>query len=162
MWLLPPVAFGCSHEHTNLGVTVSVSAATLHAVVTVTIAKALSQAGRSLVVVNGRGGNCTRSNGSRGDRVSGGPRCVPIRAGWVEGQATLRLVRLLDDEDMHAGEMETSLLLHAMPDVVNGPSYQSADRPSPDCPMLTTLAMRGMHWAEPLGPRRRQPLQRAS
>ena len=78
---------------------VSISAATLHAVVTV-IAKSLSQDGvGSLVVVNGHGANSVLSNGSRGDHVSGGPRCVPIRAECVEGQATLRLVRLLDDED---------------------------------------------------------------
>jgi len=43
--------------------------------------------------------------------------------------------------DMHAGELETSILLHALPDVVR-PGYDAADHEANDRQHLLTLGMR--------------------
>jgi creatinine amidohydrolase len=62
VFLLPPVAFGCSHEHAAFAGTVSISAATLAAVVG-DVAQSLSQQGAdALVVVNAHGGNYVLAN----------------------------------------------------------------------------------------------------
>ena len=45
-------------------------------------------------------------------------------------------------EDMHAGELETSLLLHALPEVVR-PGFESGDNDAPDRPQLSMLGMSG-------------------
>jgi creatinine amidohydrolase len=44
--------------------------------------------------------------------------------------------------DMHAGELETSILLHALPDLVR-PTYTTADHDAPLRPHLLTVGMRG-------------------
>lgn len=41
---------------------------------------------------------------------------------------------------MHGGELETSILLHALPDVVR-PSYKDADHAAPDRPHLHLAGM---------------------
>jgi creatinine amidohydrolase len=62
LFRLPVMPIGCSHEHTGFAGTVSISAATLYAMVN-DIAASLARAGvRRLVVVNGHGGNYVLSN----------------------------------------------------------------------------------------------------
>jgi creatinine amidohydrolase len=58
--------------------------------------------------------------------------------------AARRIAGLATDShtDMHAGELETSILLHAMPHVV-GPGYRDADHEADDRPLLLTLGMAG-------------------
>lgn len=59
---LPPVTIACSHEHGTWAGTVSISARTLHAMVT-DIATSLEASGiRKLVLVNAHGGNYVLSN----------------------------------------------------------------------------------------------------
>jgi creatinine amidohydrolase len=49
---------------------------------------------------------------------------------------------LLDGhDDMHAGELETSILLHAMPEVVRS-SYATADHEEPRRPHMLSLGLR--------------------
>ena len=43
-------------------------------------------------------------------------------------------------DDMHAGELETSLLLHAEPSLVRS-GYQSADHEASERPLLLTLGL---------------------
>ena len=45
-------------------------------------------------------------------------------------------------EDMHAGELETSILLYAAPEVVR-PGFESSDHDAPSRPLLATVGMRG-------------------
>ena len=62
LFLLPPVTFGCSHEHAALGATVSIRATTLYDMVN-DLADSLRRSGvMKLVVVNGHGGNYVLSN----------------------------------------------------------------------------------------------------
>ncbi|MEV7975332.1 creatininase family protein [Streptomyces sp. NPDC086519] len=138
--LLPPVTVSCSHEHAAWPGTVSISAVTLHAVVK-DIADSLRRSGvEALVVVNGHGGNYVLGNvvqeaSARGERLALYPAVEDWEAALVRaGVETSALT------DMHAGEIETSILLHAHPELVR-PGYESADFTADDRRHLLTLGM---------------------
>jgi Creatinine amidohydrolase len=59
---LPPITFGCSHEHSTLPGTVSLGPATLAAVVTDVSTSLVQQGISALIVVNGHGGNYVLGN----------------------------------------------------------------------------------------------------
>jgi creatinine amidohydrolase len=115
---LPPVTISCSHEHAAWRGTVSISAATLYAVVT-DVAESLRRSGiGKLVLVSGHGGNYVLGNvvqeaSARGERMA----LFPTEVDWLSARAAGG-VELGPDSDMHAGELETSLLLHAHPALV--------------------------------------------
>lgn len=118
LFLLPPITISCSHEHADFAGTVSISARTLHAMVE-DIRESLRNAGISkLVLVNGHGGNYVLSNVTREANV-GGPHVTlfPARDDWDAARREAGIATT-SSEDMHAGELETSLLLYAHPDVV--------------------------------------------
>jgi creatinine amidohydrolase len=116
--LLPPVTVSCSHEHAAWPGTVSISASTLYAVVR-DIAESLRHSGiRKLLIVNGHGGNYVLGNvvqeaSVRGERMA----LFPTELDWLAARAAAG-VETGPDVDMHAGELETSLLLHAHPELV--------------------------------------------
>jgi creatinine amidohydrolase len=142
LFLLPPVTFSCSHEHAGFAGTVSISARTLHAVIT-DVAKSLGQAGISrIVVVNGHGGNYVLRNVvQEANVVDRHMSLFPSRDDWRRAREDAGLITEGHD-DMHAGELETSLLLHASPDLVR-PGYEEADWLASDRPHLATLGMKG-------------------
>ncbi|GAA4560868.1 creatininase family protein [Planotetraspora kaengkrachanensis] len=124
--LLPPITIACSHEHAGWAGTVSISSRTLIAVIT-DIADSLGRSGiEQLVVVNGHGGNYVLSNIVQEANVVR-PRMAlyPSRDDWARAREAAGLVTDAHD-DMHAGEIEISLLLHLCPDQVRE-SYQNAD-----------------------------------
>ncbi|MFI6577909.1 creatininase family protein [Nocardiopsis sp. NPDC050513] len=110
--LLPPVTVSCSQEHAAWPGTVSISARTLHAVVT-DIAASLG--GTPLVLVNGHGGNHVLANVVQESR--GAMALFPQAHEW-EAARTAAGMTTDNDTDMHAGELETSVLLHACPHLV--------------------------------------------
>ncbi|WP_217552107.1 creatininase family protein [Streptomyces sp. GbtcB6] len=138
--LLPPVTVSCSHEHAAWPGTVSISAVTLHAVVN-DIADSLRRSGvEALVVVNGHGGNYVLGNvvqeaSARGERLA----LYPAAEDW-EAALERAGVETSALTDMHAGEIETSILLHAHPELVR-PGYESADFTADDRRHLLTLGM---------------------
>ncbi|MEU0448564.1 creatininase family protein [Streptomyces tendae] len=138
--LLPPVTIGCSHEHADWPGTVSISAVTLHAVVR-DIADSLRRSGvESLVVVNGHGGNYVLGNvvqesSARGERMA----LFPAAEDWEAARQRAGVVTSLLT-DMHAGEIETSILLHAHPELVR-PGYEAADFVADDRRHLLSLGM---------------------
>jgi creatinine amidohydrolase len=119
LFLLPPVTLSCSHEHEGLPAgAVSISARTLAAIVD-DVRRSLHRTGiERLVVVNGHGGNYVLQNVVQEANV-GGPRVVlfPTGPDWAVAREAARL-ESPGGEDMHAGELETSLLLHARPELV--------------------------------------------
>ncbi|TDC68997.1 creatininase family protein [Actinomadura sp. GC306] len=137
--LLPPVTISCSHEHEDPAWrgTVSISAATLHAVVR-DIAESLRRSGvPKLVLVNGHGGNYVLGNvvqEARGDMA-----LFPGLDEWAEARAAAG-VETSNDDDMHAGELETSILLHAHPELVRA-GYEAADHLAGDRRHLLTSGM---------------------
>lgn len=138
--LLPPVTVSCSHEHAAWPGTVSLSAATLYAVVR-DIADSLRRSGiRSLVLVNGHGGNYVLRNVVQ-ESAGGEPRMAlfPGPADWDAARAGAGVLTSAHS-DMHAGEVETSILLHAHPELVR-PCHAAADHLADDRRHLLTLGM---------------------
>ncbi|MBB2938182.1 creatinine amidohydrolase [Amycolatopsis bartoniae] len=137
--LLPPVTISCSHEHAAWPGTVSISAKTLHAVIT-DIAGSLRESGIPyLVLVNGHGGNYVLANVVQESR--GRMALFPGLAEWESARAAAGLTTTADD-DMHAGELETSILLHAHPGLVR-PGFESADSVAHDRRHLLTVGLEG-------------------
>ncbi|MFJ9613522.1 creatininase family protein [Streptomyces noursei] len=139
--LLPPLTVSCSHEHADWPGTVSVSAGTLHAVVT-DIAASLHRSGvRALVLVNGHGGNYVLRNVVQESAAHDGIRMAlfPGPADWAAARDRAGLETSAHD-DMHAGETETSILLHTRPEAVRD-GYATADHRADERPHLLTLGM---------------------
>lgn len=135
--LLPPVTISCSHEHAAWAGTVSVSANTLYSVVRdIADSLRLSMVPK-LVVVNGHGGNYVLANVVQ--ESLGGMALFPGVPDLVRARAAAGL-RTSIDSDMHAGELETSILLHAHPELVKA-GYETADSVADDRPHLLTLGM---------------------
>ena len=138
--LLPPVTISCSHEHAAWPGTVSISSVTLHAVVR-DIAASLRRSGvDALVVVNGHGGNYVLGNvvqesSARGERMA----LFPAAEDWEAARERAGVVTSLLT-DMHAGEIETSILLHAHPELIR-PGYETSDFVADDRRHLLTLGM---------------------
>ncbi|MGC9441069.1 creatininase family protein [Streptomyces sp. WG5] len=140
--LLPPVTIGCSHEHADWPGTVSISSVTLYAVIR-DIADSLRRSGvDALVVVNGHGGNHVLGNvvqesTARGERMALFPAAEDWEAARKRAEVTTSLLT-----DMHAGEIETSILLHTHPEYVR-PGFEAADFVADDRRHLLSLGMSG-------------------
>ena len=138
--LLPPVTIACSHEHAAWPGTVSISSVTLHAVIR-DIADSLRRSGVDcLVVVNGHGGNYVLGNvvqesSARGERMA----LFPAAEDWEAAREGAGVVTSLLT-DMHAGEIETSILLHAHPELLR-PGYETSDFVADDRRHLLSLGM---------------------
>ncbi|MET7924192.1 creatininase family protein [Streptomyces sp. NPDC005349] len=138
---LPPVSIACSHEHGTWPGTVSISARTLHAVVN-DIAASLEASGvRKLVLVNAHGGNYVLSNIVQEANLTG-PRMSLFPQGreWNRARESAGLVSDAHG-DMHAGEIETSILLHAEPTLVRS-GYKEADHDGGERPFLLMHGMK--------------------
>ncbi|TVT22022.1 creatininase family protein [Amycolatopsis acidiphila] len=137
--LLPPITISCSHEHAAWPGTVSITAKTLYSMVT-DIADSLRQGGiRHLVLVNGHGGNYVLANVVQESR--GAMALFPGLPEWDEARAAAGL-ETSSDTDMHAGELETSILLHAHPQLVRT-GYETADSVAEDRRHLLTVGLAG-------------------
>ncbi|MGC4855311.1 creatininase family protein [Micromonospora sp. DT4] len=139
LFLLPPLTLSCSHEHAAWRGTVSLSSTTLTAIINDVVASLHGQGIYHLVLVNGHGGNYVLSNivqEANTDR----PRLAlfPGRQDWDQARRDASLDSTTHD-DMHAGEIETSILLHAAPDAVS-PDFGTADHLT-ERPHLLTLGL---------------------
>ena len=136
--LLPPVTISCSHEHAAWPGTVSITAPTLYAIVR-DVAESLRHSGiHRLALVNGHGGNYVLGNvvqeaSARGERMA----LFPTETDWLTARAEGG-VETGPDTDMHAGELETSLLLHAHPALVPADHATHDERADERNRMLTT------------------------
>ncbi|MER7544885.1 creatininase family protein [Spirillospora sp. NPDC127506] len=135
--LLPPVTISCSHEHAGWPGTVSISAATLHAVVR-DVAGSLRRTGvPKLVLVNGHGGNYVLGNVVQ--EAHGDMALFPGFDDWEDARRAAG-VETSGDGDMHAGELEASILLHAHPELLRD-GYDTADHLAGDRRHLLTAGM---------------------
>jgi creatinine amidohydrolase len=137
---LPPVTISCSHEHNAWPGTVSISSSTLHSMID-DIYGSISDAGlASLVIVNCHGGNYVLANIVQEGNARGKSMALfPSGADWTDARHSARL-STSHHEDMHAGELETSILLHVDPELVRD-GYQSADWVADDRRHLLTTGM---------------------
>lgn len=138
---LPALALGCSHEHSVFPGTVSISATTLNSIVNDVIDSLKSQGTRGLVIVNAHGGNYVLSNAVQEANTEGEIRVglFPSREDWMEAREAAGITSTNHD-DMHAGELETSILLATHPSYVRD-GWQTADHSAPDRRHLTTVGM---------------------
>lgn len=118
-WALPPLNYGKSNEHINFPGTMSLSAATLTAVLH-DIAASVHRAGfRRLAFLNGHGGNVAVLEAAARDiRVATGLMCFCLQPALYSQTP----FEISDDErryGFHAGELETSLVLHINADLVD-------------------------------------------
>jgi creatinine amidohydrolase len=137
---LPPVTISCSHEHSAWPGTVSISSSTLHSMIDDIYCSITDASLASLVIVNCHGGNYVLANvvqegNARGKRMA----LFPSGADWTDARHSARLSSS-DHEDMHAGELETSILLHVHPELVRD-GYQAADWVADDRRRLLTTGM---------------------
>ncbi len=138
---LPPITFGCSHEHSDFAGTVSISATTLTAVVG-DISKSLRQQDvNALIVVNGHGGNYVLANIAQEANTDNAIQVglYPSRDDWTEARHAAGISSNHHD-DMHAGELEASILLAAHPVYVRE-GWQRSDHTASDRRYLTTLGI---------------------
>jgi creatinine amidohydrolase len=142
LFLLPPITFSCSHEHTAWAGTVSISAATLYTVIA-DIRESLRRSGvGKLVLVNGHGGNYVLKNIVQEASIDGPHMALfPGSTDWARAREDARLATN-DHDDMHAGELETSILLYSTAHLVRSGS-NTADHDAPDRPELLSLGMAG-------------------
>ncbi|MFF2116272.1 creatininase family protein [Kitasatospora sp. NPDC058184] len=142
LFLLPPITVSCSHEHAHMPGTVSISAATLYAVIN-DIWKSLQASGvPGLLIVNGHGGNYVLSNIVQ-EANTEGPRVAlfPVREDWHQAREAAGL-ESSNADDMHGGELEVSLLLHGAPHLIRD-GVEQDDHSAPERPHLLTLGMAG-------------------
>ena len=142
VFLLPPVTLSCSHEHSGFAGTVSISASTLFQVIRDVQASLEQQGIRKLVLVNGHGGNYVLGNVVQEANV--GERRMtlfPHRDDWDHARKAGGLVTG-QHEDMHGGELETSILLLESEESVR-PGYIDADHVASERTQLSLLGMAG-------------------
>ena len=137
---LPPVTISCSHEHSAWRGTVSISSNTLHSVID-DVYRSISDAGlTSLVIVNCHGGNYFLANVVQEGNAHGKKMALfPSGRDWADARQSAGLTTS-NHEDMHAGELETSILLHTHPELVRD-GYQQADWLADDRRHLLTTGM---------------------
>ncbi|MFB4266737.1 creatininase family protein [Nonomuraea sp. GTA35] len=137
---LPPITISCSHEHKAWPGTVSISARTLFALV-IDVQTSLRASGiNKLVLINAHGGNYVLSNIVQEATVT--ERCMalfPTNADWNAARANAML-ETSGHEDMHAGELEVSILLAANPELVQD-GYDTVDHVANDRKDLLTVGM---------------------
>jgi creatinine amidohydrolase len=133
--LLPPITISCSHEHEGFPGTVSISAGTLISVIDDIRASLARSRITKLILVNGHGGNYVLSNITQQANVQGGHVVLfPGRDDWNSARDHAGMTTAGHD-DMHGGEMETSILLHAHPELVRD-DYTVADHEASNRPHL--------------------------
>ena len=140
LFQLPPVTISCSHEHSAWRGTVSISSSTLHSVID-DIYRSIARAGlTSLVIVNCHGGNYSLANVvQEGNALGSKMALFPSGRDWADARQSAGLATS-NHEDMHAGELETSILLHACPELVRD-GYHQADSLADDRRHLLTTGM---------------------
>ncbi len=139
---LPPITVSCSHEHAAWRGTVSISSQTLYRIV-VDIAESLRRSGvERLALISGHGGNYVLSNVVQEFTAVHGPvmSIFPQGPDWALARKEAGM-HSDGHADMHAGELETSILLHAAPELVR-PGNATADWAADNRPHLLTSGMR--------------------
>jgi creatinine amidohydrolase len=134
--VLPAVTMSCSHEHAAWPGTVSLSHTTVTAII-VDVANSLASQGiRKIAIPNGHGGNYFLSNVVQTANAAR-PRSMtlfPSRDDWKAARKAAGLATD-DHEDMHAGELEVSILSAVLPAAVRS-GASSLDHTANDRPFL--------------------------
>lgn len=140
--LLPPITISCSHEHSAWAGTTSISHTTLSAIVTDIFASLRRSGIHRLVLVNGHGGNYVLSNIVQEANVAGPTMTLfPTQSDWAAARTAADLVSSIHD-DMHAGELEVSILRQVSPELVR-PGAEVTDHDGGNRDFLLLQGMAG-------------------
>jgi creatinine amidohydrolase len=103
----------------------------------------------ALIVVNGHGGNYVLANVVQEANADNGIQVglYPSREDWTDARHAAG-ISSSNHDDMHAGELETSILLAAHPAYVRD-GWQNSDYIASDRRYLTTLGMSGPDHRDP-------------
>jgi len=147
--LLPPLAYGTSLEQTGFAGTVTLRPETLMQIVR-DIADAVQEQGfRTLIVVNGHGGNFALAPVIRDINRADRPLRILLVHVWDHPDPDILETHDRPGLDVHAGEGETSLLMALRPDLVGSDVQDMVpDKPGWRQSDLNTF---GMGWAVPRG-----------
>lgn len=138
-YLLPIIPFSSSFEHSGFPGSVSLKVRTITYVIE-DILESLAASGiQKCVIVNGHQGNFFLSNLVQ-ELNRSGPRVLlaPSRSQWERAYSDAGISTTLS-ADMHAGEAETSLLMHLAPETINHDGIKDVD-----CTYRPLLTVHGM------------------
>ena len=137
-WVLPTLPYSKSNEHLNFPGTISLSSSTLVAVLH-DVAASVARAGfRRLAFVNGHGGNIALLEmAARDIRVATGLMVFSIQPGF-QGDPPFAITDEESRLGLHAGELETSMILAIDETLVNMSRAVKhfADFPDSDTPLF--------------------------
>lgn len=161
VYLLPVLPFGTSASHAGAPGTVALSWRTLMDVVTDLVESLLAQGIRRVAVINGLGGPAeTMTRPRENDIVKTAVRQLnydhpELDAVWMQPFTAAReeLAQIMESplDDLHAGELATSLLLHLAPELVQGAGQDCVPAVGPeylDCVPFARLSPAGT-WGRP-------------
>lgn len=139
--LLPPITITCSQEHNGFFGNAFITSKTLSNIITDIVDSLKFSDINALVLVNGHGGNYVLKNiaqelNSVGENIL----LFPTSKHWKQALLYANIETSLH-EDMHAGEIETSILLHLNPDYVR--EGEMVDELASDRSFLHLLGMKG-------------------
>jgi creatinine amidohydrolase len=139
--VLPPITISCSHEHAKWRGTVSIGSQTLHRMLIEIADYLLAAEVEHVVLVNGHGGNYVLGNVVQEYTAVHGAvmSLFPHGAHWKTAR-TKAGMETDGHTDMHAGELETSVLLAVAPKLVRE-GYTRADWVADDRPHLLSLGI---------------------
>jgi creatinine amidohydrolase len=138
--VLPPITMSCSHEHAAWPGTISLSHRTVSAIIDV-VASLSAHGIAKLAIISGHGGNYFLSNvvQSANAVTPKSMTLFPSRDDWRKARQDAEL-ETDDHEDMHAGELEVSILQAVTPDALRE-GFGSADHRSNARPHLLIEGM---------------------
>jgi creatinine amidohydrolase len=134
--VLPAVTMSCSHEHAAWPGTVSLTHTTVTAIIADVVSSLSSQGIHKLVILNGHGGNYFLSNVVQTANATRARSMTlfPSREDWRSARKAAGMTTD-DHEDMHAGELEVSILSVVLPAAVRD-GASSLDHRADDRPYL--------------------------
>lgn len=116
----PTLPFGVSAHHLGLGATLSVRASTFLELVADLVATASVGGFRRVLLLNGHGGNAGLLAATANEIVAKGELVCASASYWDLAAAQIAELRLSDRGGMsHACELETALMLHLAPELVD-------------------------------------------
>ena len=139
--VLPPITISCSHEHAKWRGTVTIGSQTLHRLLNDIADSLLKDDFEHVVLVNGHGGNYVLGNVVQEYTAVHGAvmSLFPHGSQWTTAR-TKAGMETDGHTDMHAGELETSVLLAVAPRLVRE-GYTGSDWFADDRPHLLSLGM---------------------
>ena len=139
--LLPPITISCSHEHSGFFGNAFISAKTLiHTVNDISNSLKYSEI-NNLILINAHGGNYVLKNITQELNLQGSRVLIfPTNKHWNDALLHAKIDSTIHN-DMHAGEIETSILLATCPELVRKDNLK--DHLADDRSFLHLLGMKG-------------------